>query len=271
MIVFLPRLIQITSITFLASLLLTLRSTNLNAALTGSAWTDGHGHIEYSYVPVDPLFPLGPKHLDLGWHIGEGFGSTIVGLPLIYSQEFEAPDIYPVVPLISNSNFLRPTGSNWDFTGTTSGSPLFVIPLMVPPQNEVLPRLGIADGSLVFADWVGGSVNVTFSLSNSAPGSFSVFDGDSSTPIPRYASAGGTPASFVQGLGHYHHNYAFTAPGAYDIQLTIAGTHATDGPQSATQIFQFFVGDIASVPEPSSAALLSLAALVGAHLRRRVR
>lgn len=239
-------------------------------ALTGSAWTDGHGHVEAHVVPVDPMQPLGPKQFDLHWHIGEGLGSTVVGMPPIFSRDFEADEIYPVIPLVSNSNFNRPAGASWDFTGTTTGSQLFVIPLVVPPANEVLPRLGLAS-DLVLADWVGGNLTYQFNLLGPAPGHLSIFDGDSTTPIPLYSSFGGAPANFLQQPGgHYHHNYAFTAPGIYEVELIVSGTHITDGPITGSNTFQFFVGDVSAIPEPTSPLLLVAAILSLAVPRRRL-
>jgi hypothetical protein len=133
------------------------------AELTGLAWVDGHGHIEPHLVPVNPLLPAGPKKFDLHWHIGEALGSTVIGLPPVVSQDFEPDEIFPVIPLVSNSNFNRPADSSWGFTGAIAGQPLFVIPLSVPPANEVLPRLGLAS-DLNIADWVGNNLTVAFNL-----------------------------------------------------------------------------------------------------------
>lgn len=241
-------------------------SSKSEGALTGLAWVDGHGHIDVEYAPVDPLFPLGPKEIDLHWHVGEGLGSTVLGLPAVFSQDFQPDELYAVIPLVSNSNFARPSGSIWDFTGAAAGAPLYVIPLMVPPAIEVLPRLGLASDTLTYSEW--GNLNFTFSLLNPAPGQISIFDGNSTTPVPIFSSAVGSPVSFPQqAQGHYHHNYAFTAPGIYDLQLTVNGTHSMDGPKTATASFQFFVG---AVPEPSSAWLLAIVGYAYSGVRRRV-
>jgi len=141
---------------------------------------------------------------------------------------------------------------------------------VLPATNQVgVPFLGIATEELSGPDWVGA---ITFTLgtvtSPTGAGDFSLWNFDING-LPEFFFSTNSPASTPGNnvyapaqIGHDHFNWGFTEPGDWDIELTVAGEHVTDGPLSSTRNFTFTV-----VPEPSSALLAVLGSTV--LLRRR--
>lgn len=229
----------------------------IEPALAGMFYIDGHGDIGVGYEPVDPMDLLGPKNLHPHWHLGDGAGTSVVGLPMVTDAEFEPQEITAVVPL--SSKFSNPGGITWSFLGTSSGADVFFLPQNNPP-GVVIPFLGIASEELEPAEW--SNLIWKISLSGAPPGNFSIFSNGIFGPSILYSSLLG-PSSFPTAIGsHDHFNLAFTQPGFYDLDITISGNHTIDGMKTASGTFQFFVGDISSVPEPNSTALVTSAWLI---------
>ncbi len=242
---------------------LVLTATTGPSAMGGMAWIDGHGDISVSYELVNPLNPAGPRVLGSHWHLGDGAGAEVIGLPPIFDQEFEADEIVPVVPL--TSSFTNPGGAGWNFLGAAPGATVYLLPQNNPPST-VIPFVGLSAEELTSADWSG--LSWSLSLLPSSAGNFSIFQAGFPNPNVLFSSTSG-PASFPVPAGHDHANYAFTAPGMYAVDWTVSGTHAIDGFQSSTATFRFFVGDAAAVPEPSSLGLVTVSLLLGLGRRRQ--
>ncbi len=217
------------------------------------AYTEGHGDIGVGYEDTGSGFELHPH-----WHLGP---ATVNG-GSVTDNEYEASEIFAVVP---DSPVARPGGAQWDFLGVGSGQNLWILP---QSQDPGVPFLGLATEELSGADW---STDLTFSLSGfSGPGDFSLYATDGfGTPTAYWVTSDGLAAgdAFAMAAGnHAHFNWAFTSQGSYALDITISGTHVTDGFQSATETFEFNV-----VPEPSTYMLFALAGmlLAGRKLKRR--
>jgi surface-anchored protein len=200
------------------------------------------------HVDLDIVYKQG--EWELGWHEEDS------------DTEFAADAAVALVPLASGLN--RPAGPQWDFTGVNAGQTIYVLP---QTQNPSLVFLGMAteesDASALVPwdpDGAGprGSgiwtrlnlVSVSGPNGSAAPGAVSIWqtDGFGSLNVSVASSDGVSDADavFLQGFGHAHYNYGFSAPGIYDV--TFAATTAI-------------------VPEPATAGLL--AAFGGLLLRRR--
>lgn len=163
------------------------------------------------------------------------------------------------------SQFARPSGSQWDFTGALAGQPLFVLP---QAQDPSLPFLGIGAEGVAGSTFVGPiSLRLT---AVSGPGAFSLFQTDAFGGInPFLASANGITAAdtlSVAAGSHVHYAWSFTQPGTYDLTMVASatlpgGTLTTSDPAT----FRFVV-----VPEPSAFALV-IAACGGVAMLRRPR
>ena len=232
---------------------LTLAALTLSAfpAVGAALYTSGHGDIGIAY-DAGALEP----------HVHLHDGTVVNGMPVNNPPDGEEYAPEDIVMFVSNPSVARPAGAQWDFIGTSASNPVWFL-----PQTEDVnkPWLGIASEELDPLDWTG---PLTITLTGvSGPGDFSLYNTDVfGVPTVRMASSNGiTGADVVSHAAgsHYHANYAFTAPGMYEVTFLISGTHSTDGAVSASATYTFGV----TVPEPGSAALGLLAAAT--LLRRR--
>ncbi|MEI8227504.1 MAG: choice-of-anchor M domain-containing protein [Planctomycetota bacterium] len=171
----------------------------------------------------------------------------------------EAPAGGAVLPVVSAAKNTRPVGSEWNFTGTTAGSNLWVLPKT--KQNGIL-FLGIGAEEISSND-LAGSITLTFqSLSGPSGGVFSMWDfGTFGGLTPLVTSAWGfnlTNTLTIAAGGHTHFNYGFTAPGLYDVTFEATATLASSlggGQVGGTGTFRFGVFDTGSpYPEPDPMA-----------------
>lgn len=161
---------------------------------------------------------------------------------------FEAEADSAMLPVVSAAKNTRPAGTEWDFTGTTSGASLWVLP---KSQNVNLIFLGIGAEEVTPAD-LAGNITLAFdSLTGPAGAAFSVWDVDSfAAPVPLMTSASGFGAvpnqiTVIPG-SHSHYNVGFTAPGLYDVTFTASATLAAalgGGAVTGTATYSFGVFD----------------------------
>jgi surface-anchored protein len=169
------------------------------------------------------------------------FDSSGVGI-----EEAEADGA--MLPVVSAAKGTRPAGTQWDFTGTTSGGSLWVLP---KSQDVNLIFLGIGAEEVAPAD-LAGTITLAFdSLSGPAGAAFSMWDVDAfATPVPLVTSASGfgsvpNQITVVPG-SHSHYNVGFTAPGLYDVTFTASATLAAalgGGSVTGTATYSFGVFD----------------------------
>lgn len=160
----------------------------------------------------------------------------------------EAPAGGALLPVVSSAKTNRPAGAQWDFTGTSSGSNLWVLPKNSTPGTLFL---GIGAEEIVPAD-IDGPVTFAFqSLSAPSGGVFSMWDFDqfgSLTPLVTSASGFGLGnAVTIAAGGHSHFNFGFTTPGLYQVTFLASATLSSSlggGEVSGTGTFSFGVFDV---------------------------
>ncbi|WP_041745040.1 choice-of-anchor M domain-containing protein [Coraliomargarita akajimensis] len=223
-------------------------------------WTDGHGDIGVGYENEGSGFELHPH-----WHLHDN--AVVGGSPLGVDGEFEANEIVAVLPAsragIAPNNATFNTG-----TGAAAGSTIWTIP---ESNTAGVPWLGLGADELTNSDWVGGTVNFTLGAVTSPTGNgeFSLYTFDGLSTFTFYmstADAGSNIGVSIVAGDHAHYNWAFTEAGNWSIDITVSGTHVTDGFQSTTETFNFTV-----VPEASNFGLLIGCAAAAYVFQRRRR
>ena len=184
------------------------------------------------------------SELEVGFHTEFTGGMTEISGGAPQQNEFEASDIIVNVPVGTTTT--RPAGAEFDPIGVPAGQRINVMPQTEAGSEAAgVVFLGWAAEELTAADWNG---NLTWTLTGvSGPGAFSVY-GSGLTPDFDMASSDGINAmdSFTMEAGHHEHfNLGFSAPGTYQIQMQVAGTHNTAGAVSTTQTLTF---DVAAAP-----------------------
>lgn len=156
-----------------------------------------------------------------------------------------------LLPVVAAAKTTRPAGPQFDFIGTTAGSPVWVLPKN--QQGGVL-FLSVGTEELDPADFASGLefslVSVTGSAGGAAPGIFSVWNNDTFggvSPLMSTASGSPTPDAFTVPAGaHTHFNYGFTSPGLYNVEFAVTATLAAalgGGPVSGSATYSFGVFD----------------------------
>lgn len=213
--------------------------------VTGQSWL-WSGHAD-----------LGVNYKNGAWDLHVHHGSL---------GEFEPDDVILGVDVVAASNSV-PAGPAWSFLGP-AGSPVWILPQTDRPgllflgvgAEELAPGLFVAD-------------QVTLSLMGvQGPGHFALYTTDAfGSPTVFMNSADGitaTDAIVLSAGQHRHVNWAFTAPGTYEITFAASGTlvdgHRFTSSDPAT--FRFAV-----VPEPGVLALGFWGASAWWWLRRRGR
>lgn len=216
----------------------------VSAAEAALVYTSGHADLGVAYEGGELDFHL---HAE---------GATVGGVD-VDDGEYAADE---VVILVSPAAMLT-VPVDFAPLGVAAGETIWVLP---ETENPVLPFLGLATEELSSGDWG----NITFTLggvtSPSGAGHFALWQtGSFGSILLRMSTADpGEDGVTMLPNTHSHYNYGFTEPGLWEIEMTVSGTHATDGFKSATETFTFQV-----VPEPSSVLLAGLGATV--FLRRR--
>ena len=196
-----------------------------------------------------------------------------------------------ILDVLSPAQGLRPASSAFDFIGVAAGQNFWRLP---QNQNPNLLYLGVAgygvsSGSIDSYDASaesGGRVSGTgpwtkLTLDSvkgaggtAAPGFFSVWQsGDSGPNVAMSSFSGGVnsdDALWIVAGGHSHYNWAFTAPGTYEVSFR-PSVHQGGATVSSPDAFTFlFNVQSAAIPEPATLTLILLP-LVGIVLRRHSR
>jgi surface-anchored protein len=217
-------------------------------------------------------------HADLGIGFKDGAfdihihseGATIGGVEYD-DEEFEPEDVIifvsPATLESRSANFLPVL--NFDPIGVGAGASFYKLPQTnAEATSESVPFLGIATEEIEPGVFVGNTITVSID-SVVGPGFFSIYQDVFPGPNFFAASSNGLPDSFTFATGiHDHFNYAFTAPGIYEVTLRATGTLVGGGVVSGTGTYTFAV----VVPEAGTNVLLGSAGLVlaaGLVWRRR--
>jgi len=196
---------------------------------TPTYWSAGHGDITAEYHE---------GNWEFGYHFGEPdkTPATGGGTPAFRAgdqNEYEAGDLTVYVPDNVNSQFSRPAGISWAFTGVASGAAMHRIP---STEFVNLPYVGFAAEDLNPLDGWGpmnfrlDSVSAT-ALDGTTPitASISVWETDfQGNPLVGWSSfdpsttAGGLNTFEVPAGDHEHFNIGFSAPGIYNVAVTVS-------------------------------------------------
>lgn len=209
-------------------------------------------------------YTAGHADIGLGFHDGRlefhfhAEGACLGGVSGV-SGEFEPDDIWIVVP--DHAAVLRPDGSEWAFTGTNTGMPIWILPQHHHHEDgghEEIPFLGLSAQEIPLGVWLNNTVTLRVGTVN-GPGDFSLWQMDAfGMPvvyISTFDPASASELILSAGL-HGHYNWGFTAPGLYEIEWVAEAFWIDQTPVSASAVFTFWV-----VPEPASLLLWAFGAL----------
>ncbi len=180
-------------------------------------------------------------------------------------EEFEPDEaLFLAGPAASNA---VPANPLFGFLGAP-GAPVWILP---QTANSNLLFLGIGAEEIGAGIFAGNTVTLTLT-SISGPGNFFLYTTDGfGTPTVQMNSSNGlssVDSVILAAGGHEHYNWAFTAPGTYELRFTASGTLAPGSvfTQSAEALYTFVI------PEPGAATgLLALATLGAAAWSRKKR
>ncbi|MCS7091549.1 MAG: choice-of-anchor M domain-containing protein [Verrucomicrobiota bacterium] len=228
------------------SVLLTSAAGLLAAvSLSGQTWL-WHGHADLGVNYQNGVWELHIHHGSLG--------------------KFEPEEVVLSVDVIAASNTV-PTGAVWSFLGS-AGSPVWILPQNHDPN---LLFLGLGAEELGTGVFTGDQVMLTLE-SVQGPGQFALYETDPFGTPQLFMNSGdgvdGNDRIPLTAGQHRHAHWAFTAPGSYQLSFVASGTLAAGGGflASAPVAFRF---EVAPVPEPGLAALLSVGAALWFWLRNR--
>jgi len=217
-----------------------------SAPLASAAVYSG-GHADYGLAYEDGV---------LHFHF-HAEGAIVDGIE-VDDAEYEIRDVTTLV----SSAAMETLPFDFPALGASAGQSIWILP---QAQNESLPFLGLATEELAQSEWG----NLTFTLGNvvspSGSGEFAIWQTGSFGELllnMSTADPGADVISLLPGV-HSHYNYGFSEAGTWQIEITVSGTHSTDGFKSSTETLTFHV-----VPEPS-AALLGGLGILGLLVRRR--
>jgi surface-anchored protein len=204
-------------------------------------------------------------HTDVGVNYEDGGWDLHVHAEAL-GLEFAPDEAVLGVDIAAASNSV-PSGASWSFLGS-AGSPIWILP---QAQNPSLLFLGFGTEELAAGIFTGDQVALSLKAVN-GPGRFAVYETDMfGTPTVFMNSGDGISAGDSITLtagGHRHVNWAFSAPGVYQIDFEGSGT-LVDGNLFTSSGNVTYTFEVAAVPEPGSAALFALGAMGLLPLARR--
>lgn len=211
---------------------------------------------------ADPV-PLTQGHMDLG--IGYEDGVLVPHLHA-HAPEPEGTEYAPgeaVVIAGPAAQAAVPAHPAFGFLGMP-GAPVWILPAVEHPD---LPFLGLAAEEIESGLFAGDTLRLTLNAV-SGPGAFALYrvDGFGQPTLFMRSADGITSDDFIDipAGSHGHANWAFTAPGDYELTFTASGTPVGGTGIAAVGTFKF-----QAVPEPGVMALLGLGGAALGWRRRR--
>ncbi|MEJ5258733.1 MAG: choice-of-anchor M domain-containing protein [Anaerohalosphaeraceae bacterium] len=171
-----------------------------------------HAHGALSYTSGHADIGLGFYDGELEFHF-HAESAWIGGIPGV-SGEFEPDDILIVVP--DHAAVLRPDGSEWGFTGTGAGMPVWVLPQHHhhdEGDHDEIPFLGLGTEEIPLGVLLNDTVTLRASSVN-GPGHFSLWQMD----------AFGMPVVYISTFDPASANELTLPAGLHGLQLGIFGS-----------------------------------------------
>lgn len=156
-----------------------------------------------------------------------------------------------VFPLKDTAAMTLPDNTDYDFTGATAGSRVWLVP---QTQQQDVPWLGWNTQAPSIVDSVDRGITLEY-VGHQGPGQFSVFLQNGGFDKPQQLWNSGSKqkqSTWVDLNTHTHANWVFTEPGVHLVAMRIKATMLDGSVKTATSVLRFAVGDT-PVEEATSA------------------